>query len=120
MARGEITGKKLSGTDPNKPQPVPTLAMSIPQFCMAHGISTGMFFKLQKMGKSLIPRTMKIGSRTLITCEAAAAWRAEREAASTGAKVTPPAPPAPPIPPAKSRAKPKAARSARRAEEVSA
>ena len=38
MTRGEITGKKPAGTDPNKQQPVPTLAMSIPQFCIAHNI----------------------------------------------------------------------------------
>ena len=33
MARREITGKKSSGANPREPQPVPTLAMSIPQFC---------------------------------------------------------------------------------------
>jgi hypothetical protein len=122
MARGEITGKKSNGTEPNKAQPVPTLAMSIPQFCMAHGISTGMYFKLKKMEKGLTPSTMKIGSRTLITFESAAKWRAEREAASTETKtqVAPPAPPAPSAPPAKARTKPKADLRARRADEVSA
>ena len=81
MARREITGKKLSGADPREPQPVPTLAMSIPQFCTAHNISEGFYYKLKK--QKLNPREMKIGTRTLITFEAAAKWRAEREAAST-------------------------------------
>ena len=56
--------------------------MSIPQFAEAHGISASMYFKLKKQG--LTPREMKVGSRTLITFEAAAEWRAEREAASNG------------------------------------
>ena len=73
--------KKLSGADPREPQPVPTLAMSIPQFYTAHNISEGFYYKLKK--QKLNPREMKIGIRTLITFEAAAEWRAEREAAST-------------------------------------
>ena len=55
--------------------------MSIPQFCAAHNISEGFYCKLKK--QKLNPREMKIGTRTLITFEAAAKWRAEREAAST-------------------------------------
>ena len=82
MTRGEITGKKPAGTDPNKQQPVPTLAMSIPQFCIAHNISEGMYYKMKKQDRSLVPREMNVGTRTLITFEAAAEWRAEREAAS--------------------------------------
>jgi hypothetical protein len=81
MARREITGKKLSGANPREPQSVPTLAMSIPQFCTAHNISEGFYYKLKK--QKLNPREMKVGTRTLITFEAAADWRAEREAAST-------------------------------------
>ena len=81
MARGEITGKKISGADPREPQPVPTFAMSIPQFCTAHNISEGFYYKLKK--QKLNSREMKVGTRTLITFEAAAKWRAEREAAST-------------------------------------
>ena len=117
MARGEITGKKPAGTDPNKPQPVPTLAMSIPQFCFAHNISEGMYYKMKKQDRSLVPREMNVGTRTLITFEAAAEWRAEREAASAEAKVKPPtplAPPMPSIPPVAARAKAKPARPAKR------
>ena len=83
MARGEVTGRKPgTGTDLNK-EPTPRLALSIPEFCEAHGISEGMFYKMKKQKKGLTPREMKIGTRTLITFEAAAKWRAEREAAST-------------------------------------
>jgi hypothetical protein len=57
------------------------LAMSIPEFCEAHGFSTALFFKLRKKG--LTPRTMKVGTRTLISLEAAAAWRERQESAST-------------------------------------
>jgi predicted DNA-binding transcriptional regulator AlpA len=83
MARGEVTGRKPgTGTDLNK-EPTPRLALSIPEFCEAHGISEGMFYKMKKQNRGLTPREMKIGTRTLITFEAAAKWRAEREAAST-------------------------------------
>jgi hypothetical protein len=83
MARGEVTGRKpgvstdLGGGSP----PTPLLAMTIPQFCNAHNISEGFYYKLKK--QKLNPREMKVGTRTLITFEAAADWRAEREAAST-------------------------------------
>lgn len=60
--------------------PPPKLAMSIPEFCEAHGFSTALFFKLKRKG--LTPRTMKVGTRTLISLEAAAAWREGRENAS--------------------------------------
>ncbi|MCD9817070.1 transcriptional regulator [Bradyrhizobium japonicum] len=47
--------------------------MSIEEFCQAHGFSTALFFKLRKKGQT--PRMMKVGKRTLISLEAAAAWR---------------------------------------------
>jgi len=56
-------------------------AFSIPQFCRRHNISESFFHKLQRGG--LGPRTMRIGARTLISAEAATAWRRAREAAST-------------------------------------
>ena len=107
MARGEITGKKPPDTNPNKLQPVPTLAMSIPQFCIAHNISEGMYYKMKKQDRSLVPREMNVGTRTLITFEAAAEWRAEREAASAEAKAKSPTPlpaPVPSVPPVAARA----------------
>ena len=57
--------------------PTPRLALSIPEFCKAHGISEGFFYKLKKQGCG--PREMKVGARTLISLEAAAEWRRARE-----------------------------------------
>ena len=57
--------------------PTPRLALSIPEFCEAHGISQAFFFKLKKQGKG--PREMKVGARKLVTLESAAEWRRERE-----------------------------------------
>ena len=48
---------------------------SIAGFCRSHGISRSFFYKLQKRGKA--PAISKLGSRRLITLEAAAAWRVE-------------------------------------------
>jgi hypothetical protein len=112
MARGEITGKKptvtahpgkrprgppsanpdaVESTPHSEPQssasvktpPIrgPPLAMSIRQFCALHGgISEDLFYKMQREGWG--PATMKVGSRTLVSAESAARWRAEREAAA--------------------------------------
>ena len=57
--------------------PTPRLALSIPEFCEAHGISEGFFYKLKKQGEG--PREMKVGARTLITFESPAEWRSARE-----------------------------------------
>jgi predicted DNA-binding transcriptional regulator AlpA len=59
------------------PLPTPRLALSIPEFCKAHGISEGFFYKLKKQGEG--PREMKVGARTLISFESAAEWRRARE-----------------------------------------
>jgi predicted DNA-binding transcriptional regulator AlpA len=59
---------------------VQPLALSVEQFCRAHSISIGFFYELLKRGKG--PRLMKLGTRTLISFEEAARWRAERTAAS--------------------------------------
>jgi hypothetical protein len=100
MARPEITGKKTTATanratrghnrgpplDDDGPKyrrrPVSadanSLAMSIREFCRLHGISEDQFFKMQR--EKWGPVTMKVGSRTLISTEAAAEWRRECEA----------------------------------------
>ena len=76
-----------------RPRPsTPRLALSIPEFCEAHGISEGFFYKLKKQGEG--PGEMKVGTRTLITLEAAAQWRADRQAASVVEHKARPAPPA--------------------------
>ncbi len=54
-------------------------AYGVDEFCAAHGISRAKFYDLLKIGKG--PRVMKVGTRTLISREAAADWRREMEAA---------------------------------------
>ena len=53
------------------------LALSIKQFCAAHGICVETYFRMQRAG--IGPAVMKVGSRTMISVEAAAAWRRERK-----------------------------------------
>ena len=78
--------KRSGGRDRvNRPR-VPPLedefdAYGIAEFCKRHSISEAFFHKL--VGLGLGPTTMKVGSRTLISREAAARWRAERTAASS-------------------------------------
>ena len=52
-------------------------AYSVEQFCRRHGISPQLYYKLKPQG--LMPMTFKLGARVLISREAAAAWRRERE-----------------------------------------
>ena len=54
-------------------------AFSIDEFCSTHGISRAMFYKILKEGTG--PRTMRVGSRTLISDEASTDWRRQMEAA---------------------------------------
>jgi hypothetical protein len=61
----------------------PPLAFSIAEFCRAHGISESMYFKMRAQG--LGPREMSVGTRKLISLEAAAAWRRARERKATTA-----------------------------------
>jgi Zn-dependent peptidase ImmA (M78 family) len=55
-------------------------AYSLAEFCRRHGISLQLYYKLAQQG--LAPRTFYVGTRVLVSKEAAAQWRAEREAAS--------------------------------------
>jgi predicted DNA-binding transcriptional regulator AlpA len=83
MARGAYTNdgpkyrRRPVNADPN------SLAMSIREFCRLHGISEDQFYKMKREGWG--PTTMKVGSRTLVSAEAAADWRREREAATEAA-----------------------------------
>jgi hypothetical protein len=52
-------------------------AYSIDEFCERNGISRAFFTKLRSQG--LGPRVMKVGTRVLISKEAAAEWRKDRE-----------------------------------------
>jgi hypothetical protein len=53
-------------------------AFTIDEFCNSHGFSRAHYFNLQHRGEG--PRTMQVGARRLISREAAAQWRREREA----------------------------------------
>ena len=55
-------------------------AYSIALFCARHGISERFYFKLKAAGRG--PAEIQLGNRVLISREAAARWRAEREAES--------------------------------------
>ena len=62
------------------------LAYTVEHFCEAHAISRATLYALLKRGDG--PQIMKIGRRTLISVEAAEAWRRrmeERTAARPGA-----------------------------------
>ena len=55
-------------------------AYSVDEFCARHRISPQLFYKLKPQG--LMPVTFNVGTRVLISREAAAAWRRERENAT--------------------------------------
>ena len=55
-------------------------AYTIQEFCDAHRISRGALYQLWARGQG--PRWLNVGKKRLISVEAAAGWRAEREAAT--------------------------------------
>ena len=55
-------------------------AFTIQEFCEAHRISRSMLYKL--FAEGIGPRLIKIGTKNLISAEAAADWRRAREAAT--------------------------------------
>lgn len=59
-------------------QPLGPVVYTVPEFISAHRISRAGFYKLLKLG--LGPKLMKVGTRTLITAEAAQEWRFRMEA----------------------------------------
>lgn len=52
-------------------------AYTVDEFCKAHRIGRATFYTLLKDGQG--PRVMKVGTRTLISVEAAADWRVQME-----------------------------------------
>lgn len=77
-ARPEVTGRRSLAA---KEQISDADAYSLAEFCRRHGISLQLYYKLVTQG--LAPVTFRVGTRVLVSKEAAAAWRAEREAATT-------------------------------------
>jgi len=78
MARSEATGRK-----PTVPAVDDADAFSIGEFCRRHGISVQAFYKY----KDEMPAMFRVGSRVLISREAAAAWRRKREQAQAAERV---------------------------------
>jgi hypothetical protein len=72
--RPEVTSHALGAPEAEQD------AATIPQFCAAHNISTPFYYKMRKAG--LGPDEIRLGSKILVGREAAARWRADREAAS--------------------------------------
>ena len=77
MARPEVTGRKPTHLNAANDAD----AYSVAEFCSRHRISVQLFYKNRK----LMPRTFNVGTRVLISREAAAAWRRERELATQAA-----------------------------------
>ncbi|BAL07768.1 MULTISPECIES: hypothetical protein [Bradyrhizobium] len=75
---GSRKSRQVLHDENNIKPPQPRLALTIREFCEAHRISQGMFYKLKKQG--LTPTEMRLGTRSVISLEAAAVWRAQREA----------------------------------------
>jgi hypothetical protein len=76
MARPEVSGRKITLLDVADDAD----AYSVDEFCARHRISPQLFYKLKPKG--LMPVTFNVGTRVLISKEAAAAWRRERENAA--------------------------------------
>ena len=74
MARPEVTGRKIALLDVADDAD----AFTVNEFCARHRISVQLFYKNRKQ----MPRTFNVGTRVLISKEAAAAWRREREQAT--------------------------------------
>jgi hypothetical protein len=85
-ARQSLVG---STAQPGGPPAGEADAYGLAEFCARHRISLQMYYKLAQQG--LAPQTFNVGSRVLVSKEAAARWRAEREAASAAktAETTP-------------------------------
>jgi hypothetical protein len=62
---------------------VEKFAFSIDEFCAAHDLCRASFYNAVRRGEG--PRVMLVGGRRLISIEAAAEWRREREVAAAEA-----------------------------------
>jgi hypothetical protein len=74
MARPEVTGRKIALLDVADDAD----AFTVSEFCARHRISVQLFYKF----RSEMPATFTVGTRRLISREAAAAWRRARESAA--------------------------------------
>ncbi len=60
------------------------MLFTVKKFCESHSLSRDTFYKLRKRGEG--PLITKIGRKTLISIEAAEAWRRRMEALSANHK----------------------------------
>jgi hypothetical protein len=74
--RPEVSGRRPAVRDYSSEAD----AYSIHEFCERHRISLQLYYKLRQ--KRLTPVEFRVGTRVLISKEAAAEWRREREAAT--------------------------------------
>jgi hypothetical protein len=88
VTHSEPNGSDCTSAPRIRGPPVAPACFSIKTFCLAHHISESMFHKMRAAG--LGPQVMQVGNRVLITFEAAANWRTEREreAATAAARET--------------------------------
>jgi predicted DNA-binding transcriptional regulator AlpA len=77
----------IGGIGHNRGPPLEPVIYTIATFCEAHRISRSTFYNLVRDG--IAPRFFKLGPSVRITREAAAKWRAEREAAADQRAVEP-------------------------------
>ena len=78
MALPEVTRRKIALPD----VPDDADAFTVNEFCARHRISVQLFYKNRRQ----MPRTFNVGTRVLISKEAAAVWRREREQAAQAAE----------------------------------
>lgn len=72
-ARNDRPGPKPQVSARTPPESIPPGARSVATFCRAHDISRATFYNL--FARGLGPAVMKVGRRTLISTDAAQAWR---------------------------------------------
>ena len=89
MARPEITGKKIAATGVTIGRKIhheddvdDADAYSVEEFCRRHRISVQLFYKFRDQ----MPGAFRVGTKVLISREAAARWRKEREEAAKSAE----------------------------------
>ena len=81
---GRQTGRRIKASGVDGGGARDRAAFTIAEFCGAHRISRSKLYHLWAAGTG--PRVMKVGVKVLISIEAAAEWRREREQAAAEAK----------------------------------
>jgi hypothetical protein len=80
---GRQTGRRIKASGIEEGGAQDRAAYSIAEFCEAHRISRSKLYQLWAAGTG--PRILKVGVKVLISVEAAADWRREREQAAAEA-----------------------------------